>query len=92
MGSTTNYGLYTEDDSITKFKEWRERLNSSTNSNMTRIDEVLFEKADASISISCMLLASKWSDDDAPYMQSLYVDGLGQSQKRKHFCCPQCNI
>lgn len=80
MSNTTHYGFYTEDDSATKFQEFRERLNSSNNSNMVKIDEVLWGKADNSVCVSCTLLASAWSGIDAPYVQSLYVDGLGQSQ------------
>ena len=35
MNQTSNYGLYVTDDSTTKFKEWREKMASEANSNMT---------------------------------------------------------
>ena len=44
--TTTNYGLILEDDSSTKFKDWREAINGASNSNFIKVDEVLAEKGD----------------------------------------------
>jgi len=80
MSETTNYKLHLTDDSSERFQDWRNAMNGPDNSNMVKIDEILWSKADNSIYVSCTLLASAWSGVDAPYIQSLYVDGLGQSQ------------
>lgn len=76
MAETTNYGLYLEDNSAAKFKEWREKMNSSTNSNMVKIDTALGEKAQTSVSVSAILLASAWSGVDSPFTQVIAVEGL----------------
>jgi len=76
MAETTNYGLYLEDDSTAKFKDWREKMNGSTDSNMVKIDTALGEKAQASVSVSVTLLASAWSGVDSPFTQVIAVDGL----------------
>ena len=34
---TKNYGFYTEDNSATKFKEWRKKINGSDGSNIVMI-------------------------------------------------------
>lgn len=44
--ATVNYDLYTNSDDKTKFKEWREKIAGDTDSNMTRIDNVLAGKQD----------------------------------------------
>lgn len=80
MSETTNYKLHLTDDSSEKFQDWRNAMNGPSNSNMTKIDEVLGEKADSSVCISCTLLASAWTGLIAPFTQTLYVDGLGQSR------------
>ena len=56
------------------------KSGENVDSSIVRIDDVLVGKADNSVCIVCTLLASAWSGVDAPYVQSLYVDGLGQSQ------------
>ena len=80
MSGTTNYDLHLTDDSTEKFREWRRAMNGPDNSNMVKIDNILGMKADSSMCISCTLLASAWAGLDSPFVQTLYVDGLGQSQ------------
>ena len=76
MNQTSNYGLYVTDDSTTKFKEWREKMASEANSNMTKIDTALSEKAERSRTIEITLLASGWTDEAVPYLQTITVEGL----------------
>ncbi len=80
MQSTPTYDLYLEDDDTTKFKEWRERMNGVTNSNMTKIEDALNEKAQHSVDVHGALLATAWVGDVAPYTQELAVDGLLSTQ------------
>lgn len=80
MAETTNYGLYLEDDSTTKFQEWREKMNGSSDSNMVKIDAVLFEKADNSKQIFGTLLATSWNGSQVPYKQDIIVTGLSDEQ------------
>lgn len=44
--TTQNCGLYLENDSTVKFKDWRERMNGTGDSNMVKIDAALGEKQD----------------------------------------------
>lgn len=76
MSETKNYGLYVEDDSSTKFIDWRRRINGGDNCNMTKIDEILHCKADSSVSVDMVLAAKKWVEIDGHYEQELTVDGL----------------
>ena len=80
MAETPNYGLYLEDDASTKFKEWREKINGSDNSNMVKIDTALGEKAQKSDQITGVLSASAWSGVDSPFTQTLAVAGLTANQ------------
>lgn len=80
MSETPNYGLYLEDNAETKFKSWREQLNSSNNSNMVKIDTALGEKANSSVAVSATLLASAWAGVDAPFTQELSITGLAETQ------------
>ncbi len=77
---TDNYGLILEDNDKTKFKIWREAINGTVNSNMIKIDSVLAQKSDKSVSVSCTLLASAWTGVDSPFVQELAVTGLGALQ------------
>lgn len=43
---TKNLGLYLEDNSGTKFKEWRDKMNGPTGSNMEKIDDAVASKQD----------------------------------------------
>ena len=80
MSETTNYGLYLTNDNLEKFKDWREKMNGETDSNMVKIDTALGEKANNSIAINATLLASAWVGVDAPYTQELAVSGLSAAQ------------
>lgn len=80
MAETPNYGLYLEDDASTKFKDWREKINGSDNSNMVKIDTALGEKAQKSGQITGVLSASAWSGVDSPFTQTLAVAGLTANQ------------
>lgn len=77
MAETANYKLHLTDDSRERFQDWRNAMNGPNNSNMTKIDMALGEKADRSAYIYTVLLSTAWS---AQHAQTLYVDGLGQSQ------------
>ena len=39
MSVTSRFGLYTEDDSSTKFIDWRTKINQSNESNMEILDK-----------------------------------------------------
>lgn len=80
MSTTPNYGLYVTDDVKEKVKELLEKMSNTTDSNMVKIDEALSQKADSSVYVLRTLLASAWSGSNAPYIQTLQVDGLSQSQ------------
>lgn len=77
---TTNYNLYIEDDSSTRFVDWREKMNGTENSNMVKIDTILAAKADDSVSVEATLLASAWVNNDSVVTQELSVPGLSASQ------------
>lgn len=74
--NTTNYNLYLEDDSTTRFLDWRKKMNGTDNSNMVKIDAALGEKANSSVAVNTTLLASAWIGVEAPYSQELTVTGL----------------
>ena len=76
MSETKNYGLYVDDDSSTKFIDWRRRLNGGNDCNMTKIDEILHNKADSSVSIDIVLAAEDWVEINGCYEQELAVEGL----------------
>lgn len=78
MSETTNYGLYITDDISEKFMDWREKMNGTADSNMTKIDTAL--GALKSVAINTTLLASAWVGVDAPFTQELSVDGLSANQ------------
>lgn len=76
MSETPNYGLYVTDDTTTKFKDWRERMSSESDSNMVKIDAALSKKADQSRSVEITLTADGWTGDTAPFSQQIAVNGL----------------
>lgn len=76
MSETPNYGLYVTDDTTTKFKDWRERMSSESDSNMVKIDAALSKKAEQSRSIEITLTAENWTGDAAPFSQQVAVNGL----------------
>lgn len=79
MAETPNYGLYVNDDSSEAFLVWREKVCGPNDSNMTKIDKALSDKADKSRSVTATLLAASWSDI-APYTQSISIEGLAVNQ------------
>lgn len=80
MNTTVNYGLYVTDDSSEKFIDWRKSINSETNSNMTKIDSILFKKAGKSSSLSVTLCVDDWIGNESPYSQTVEVIGLKAEQ------------
>lgn len=78
--TTENYGLILEDDATTRFKDWREAINGTANSNFIKVDQILAEKSNKSEGVVCTLLASSWVGVDAPFTQELVVAGLGAVQ------------
>ncbi len=80
MSETTNYQLHLTDDASERFKDWREKINGTVNSNMVKIDAALGEKAAKSISVDAVLLASAWTGVEPPFVQVLQVEGLREAQ------------
>ena len=80
MSETKNYGLYITEDSSERFKDWREKMNGETDSNMVKIDAVLAEKANLSQSINFILPADSWVDDDSVCFQTVSIEGPGAEQ------------
>lgn len=80
MSSTKNYGLYLTDDSSMRFLDWRNQMNGVEDSNMIKIDTALGEKANSSVTIEAILVASDWIGEVAPYMQEIQIDGLTAEQ------------
>lgn len=80
MSETSNYGLYITDDSTERFVDWRSKMNGVSDSNMTKIDTILGEKANSSQAVTTTLLANAWTGVDSPFMQQIDVDGLTASQ------------
>lgn len=80
MSETKNYQLYVENDETTKFRDWRQRMNGTEDSNMVKIDTALGEKADKSQPILETLLATGWAGSAAPYTQEIQVPGLDAAQ------------
>lgn len=77
---TPNYGLYLEDNDATNFRDWREEMDGTNDSNMVKIDTALGEKANSSVEVSGVLLSSEWSGENAPYTQELSVSGMTATQ------------
>lgn len=83
MSETVNYGLHLTDDSSEKFFDWREKMNGTNpDSNMQKIDKVLGDKADHSITVFATLLANAWSGVDAPFTQTLNIEGIHEADKQ----------
>lgn len=79
MSETKNYHLALTDNDQTTFRDWRNSINGSSNSNMEKIDVALENKANLSKTISTVLSASEWSSN-APYTQDIAVNGLAAEQ------------
>lgn len=80
MGETTNYKLHLTDDSNERFQDWRSAMNGPNDSNMIKIDNALGKKANSSISVSAILLSTDWDGMNAPFTQTIIVDGLTAGQ------------
>lgn len=80
MSTTTNYGLYITDDSSETFQNWRRGMNGVDDSNMIKIDNALYQKADKSKSETATLLSSAWTGESAPYTQTISVENLTAEQ------------
>lgn len=80
MAETANYSLYISDDRSERFLDWSQKINGEADSNMTKIDAALGEKADKSTTRNALLLAAGWVGTDKPYIQTVSVDGLGAEQ------------
>lgn len=80
MSETTNYGLHLTDSDTEKFRDWREQMNGTSDSNMIKIDTALGEKAASSVLIEAALLASAWAGTDSPFTQTIAVEGLTAAQ------------
>ena len=78
--NTTNYNLYLEDDSTTRFLDWRQKMNGSGDSNMVKIDNALAEKAALSRAITATHLANQCNSDGAVSTQTITIDGLTPEQ------------
>lgn len=67
MSETLNYHLYVTDDETERFVDWRSKMNGVVNSNMTKIDKALTEKANISTSINSVLSTALWEGTQSPY-------------------------
>jgi len=82
MSETANYGLQLTDSDQETFLNWREKLSGQNNSNMQKIDKALGEKADHSIAVSAILLANAWAGVDAPFTQTMNIEGIHEAAKQ----------
>lgn len=80
MSETANYHLPLTDDSSTRFLDWREAINGTTDSAMIRIDTALSEKADNSQALSKTLYADQWAASGSVFLQDIAIDGLTAEQ------------
>ena len=80
LSTTTNYNLHLCDDDTIKFKDWRNEINGTTDSNMIKIDTALSEKANKSNAVESTLRANAWIGANSPYTQEIAVSGLGTMQ------------
>lgn len=80
MSETANYHLPLTDDASTKFLDWRNSINGPVDSAMTKLDEVLYGKADNSRAIIATLYANKWENEGIISTQEILVDGLTKEQ------------
>lgn len=76
MAETEHYGLYVTDDDTTPFKSWREQVNGTADSNMTKIDAALAGKAEKSEDVEAVLLADGWTGAAAPFTQNITVENM----------------
>lgn len=79
MSTTPNYNLILCDDDNKLFKDWRNEMNGTGDSNMKRIDRALADKADSSVIITATLLSSAWKNTGSSYTQELLVSGITET-------------
>lgn len=80
MSETANYSLHLTDTETELFQDWRNAMNGPLDSNMIKIDNVLGKKANRSIVVAAVLLASAWIGNKAPFSQELNVEGMTETQ------------
>lgn len=80
MSETANYKLHLTDSDTERFLDWRNAMNGTENSNMVKIDKALGEKANSSVPVHAVLLATAWAGVEAPFTQTLVIDGLTATQ------------
>lgn len=78
--NTTHYGLYVTDDSSERFQNVRRAVYGTEDSNMTKIDDILFAKANNSYTVYATLKAVSWVGDTAPYQQTVAIQNMGKDQ------------
>lgn len=79
MATTPNYNLFITDDASTRFIDWRRELTGTSDSNMTKIDSALSEKAEKSSVLSSTLLVDNWTGE-APFQQVISLPELTAEQ------------
>lgn len=80
MATTPNYNLFITDDASTRFIDWRRELTGTSDSNMTKIDSALSEKAEKSSVLSSTLLVDSWTGEVAPFQQVISLPELTAEQ------------
>ena len=80
MSETKNCKLHLTDDSTERFQDWRNALNGPDNSNMIKIDNAIGEKANRSVPVYTVLVATAWAGINPPFTQTLAVEGLTAEQ------------
>ena len=78
MANTAHYDLYVTDDATEKFIDWRQKMNSATgttDSNMVKIDNALYAKANKATVVNTNLTTAGWSGS-GPYTQTLSITGM----------------
>lgn len=80
MSETKNYKLHLTDDSTERFQDWRNAMNGPDNSNMIKIDNAIGEKANRSVPVYTVLVATAWAGINPPFTQTLAVEGLTAEQ------------
>lgn len=80
MSETKNCKLHLTDDSTERFQDWRNAMNGPDNSNMIKIDNAIGEKANRSVPVYAVLVATAWAGINPPFTQTLAVEGLTAEQ------------
>lgn len=79
--ATEKYNLITyEPNSTDEFGNLIINVMSGSNSNMTKIDAALGDKAEQSQAVDAVLLSSAWAGAASPYTQTLSIEGLTATQ------------